>query len=163
VVVRKIIYYSHSPEKTVAMSHISKANYRDFLSITDVVAETNRRIAAVRNGEELQLSCSDQRALEYCWFRHPSGVALRFSTEWVSLDQPYRQYVYSNTLQQGVCTIRVLPAISSEDSGDWTCNLGILGSPAEDNAKPILVGFAGTFVNSLYEGEREVCTGTYFP
>ena len=59
--------------------------------------------------------------------------------------------MYEDTLQQGVCAIKMLTN-SSEDSGEWTCNVGILGSSNEDYAVPIAVGISGKIEKSLYHG-----------
>jgi hypothetical protein len=106
----------------------------------------------VKEDSELSLSCSAQTALDYCWFRHPSGLPLSFSTNLAYLDGNRLQYVYEDTLQQGVCTIKLLTPSSGEDSGEWTCNLGSLGSSNEEYTMPITVGVSGKIDKCLYHG-----------
>jgi hypothetical protein len=96
----------------------------------------------------VDLSCRDHNALEYCWFRHPSGYHLRFSTEMVLLEgllesSPPRSYVYDDTLHLGVCAVRVSNANVSVDWGEWTCHLGVPGIPGEDHSVPITVRVSG--------------------
>jgi hypothetical protein len=96
----------------------------------------------------VDLSCRGHNALEYCWFRHPSGYHLRFTTETVLLDgllesDPPRYYVYDDTLHLGVCAVRVSNASVSVDSGEWTCHLGVPGIPGEDHSVPITVRVSG--------------------
>ena len=124
-------------------------------------AETNQRLVVVQQPGVLTLSCSAQTAAEYCWFQHPSGVPLLFSTHRVTLDN-IRWYWYEDTLAQGVCTIKVESSNSSEDSGEWTCNLGLPVISNEEYVVPITVGVSGTIENILYHGQSEVCKGTYF-
>ena len=114
-------------------------------------AETNQRLVVVQQPGVLTLSCSAQTAAEYCWFRNPSGVPLRFSTDSVYLDY-IRSYSYEDTLAQGVCTIKVESSNSSEDSGEWTCNLGLPVISNEEYVVPITVGVSGTIENFLYHG-----------
>jgi hypothetical protein len=115
----------------------------------------------VNQGSKLSLSCSAQTVLDYCWFRHPSGLPLHFSTDIVNLDISL-SYVYEDTLQQGVCTIKLISSRSGEDSGEWTCNLGSLSSSNEEYTTPITVGVSGIIEKCLYHGRIEVCEGTYF-
>jgi len=121
------------------------------LSVSDLKVDTHERQVAVKKGSELFLSCSAQTALEYCWFRHPSGLPLRFSTDNVYLDGSVPTYAYEDTLQRGVCAIKV-QTHSSADSGEWTCNVGILGSFNEDYAVPIRVAVSGRIEKFLYHG-----------
>jgi selenophosphate synthetase-related protein len=60
--------------------------------------------------------------------------------------------MYDDTLQLGVCAVIVLDADISVDSGEWTCNVGVLGSVTEDNAITITVGVSGIIVNFSYHG-----------
>jgi len=60
-------------------------------------------------------------------------------------------YAYEDTLQQGVCAIKLLIS-SIEDSGEWTCNVGFLGSSNEDYAVPITVAVSGRIEMFLYHG-----------
>ena len=114
-------------------------------------AETNQRLVVVQQQGLLTLSCSAQTTAEYCWFQHPSGVPLLFSTDRVFLDN-IRSYSYKDTLAQGVCTITVESPSSSEDTGEWTCNLGLPGIYKGEYAVPITVGVSGTIENFMYHG-----------
>lgn len=120
------------------------------LSVPDLKVDTDRRLAVATKYSKLSLSCSAQRALDYCWFRHPSGLHLRFSRTTVFLgSRPL--YVYDDTLLEGVCTISWLDP-TSEESGEWTCNVGFLGISNEDYAVPITVGISGRIEKILYHG-----------
>jgi hypothetical protein len=108
----------------------------------------------MQKGSEVYLSCRVHNALEYCWFRHPTGYHFRYTTERVLLDgllesSPLRQYVYDDRLHVGVCAIRVSNANVSVDSGEWTCHLGVPGSPEEDHSVPITVEVSGKFVTIM--------------
>lgn len=108
----------------------------------------------LQKGSEVYLSCRTHNELGYCWFRHPSGYHFRFATETVPLDgllenNPPRYYKYDDTLHLGVCAIRVSNANVSVDSGEWTCHLGIPGSPEEDHSVSITVGVAGKYVTTV--------------
>jgi hypothetical protein len=120
-----------------------------YVSDTDVGNYT--ALTTVQNGDQIYLSCRAYHALDYCWFRHPTGFHLRFSTEVLPLDGLLeailpRYYVYDDTLQSGVCAVRVFTANRTVDSGQWTCHMGVLGSPAEDHEMDITVRVSGEFV-----------------
>jgi hypothetical protein len=105
----------------------------------------------VQKGSDMLLSCKAYQVLEYCWFRHATGFVFPFSTEEVPLSglletHPYRYYLYEDTLQLGVCTIHVSTANSSVDSGQWTCHMGVQGSPEEDYKVNITVVVSGKYV-----------------
>jgi hypothetical protein len=89
---------------------------------------------------------SIQTTAEYCWFRHPSGVPLRFSKDRVQLDGS-QWYSYEDTLPQGVCTIRVESPNSNKDSGVWTCNVRMSEISTEEYSFPIEVRVSGIFEN----------------
>jgi len=125
------------------------------VSAYDLEVDTHRRQVSAKTGSILSLSCSAQSSLDYCWFRSPSGLPLPFSIDIVYPDvvnRPLYSYSYEDTLSQGVCTIKMSRVIT-EDSGEWTCNMGFLGSFEEDYAVPIAVGISETDVVSL---EKEV-------
>lgn len=110
----------------------------------------------------LVLTCSAQTALDYCWFRHPSGLPLRFSTDLVDLDGNWRQYIYEDTLQQGVCTIALLYPSSGQDSGEWTCSLGSLGRSNEEYTTPITVGVSGKLKTVCTTAKANCAKGLIF-
>jgi len=117
-------------------------------NVPDLNVDTHESKVFATTGSKLSLSCSAQAVLDYCWFRHPSGLPLRFSTDTVYENGNRPHYVYEDTLLQGVCAITILTA-RSEDTGEWTCNVGFLGSSNEDNSVPITVGISETDVISL--------------
>jgi hypothetical protein len=114
------------------------------------VVETHKNPVVVqRDSVILSLTCSAQTAMDYCWFRHPSGFPLLFSTENVLEGNIWLQYKYEDALQGGVCTIVLeFPSIN-RDSGVWTCNVGFLEHSNEEYTKPITVGFSGTVEKCL--------------
>jgi hypothetical protein len=124
------------------------------LSVSDPDEGNNETLVTLQKGSDVYLSCRAHKALGYCWFRHPSGYHLRFTTEVVPLEgllenYPPRMYKYDDTLYQGVCAIRVSNANVSVDSGEWTCHLGVPGSPEEDRSVPITVGVSGKYVTII--------------
>jgi hypothetical protein len=129
-----------------------KSYYCDILTVPDLKAEASESPVVVLHGSMLRLSCSANRLLEYCWFQHPSGLPLHFSTKVVDLSEHYLSYVYDDTLQQGVCAVIVPQANSSADTGEWTCHLGTQGNLKEESSVPITVGISGTYVTFLYQG-----------
>jgi hypothetical protein len=109
---------------------------------------THEAVTVVRNGSTFYLSYKAHQALEYCWFRHPTGLHIRFSTQVVPLDglpDSPRYYMYDDTLQSGICRLGVQEAKSTVDRGQWTGHLGIRGSPEEDHAIPFTVEVSGEF------------------
>lgn len=122
--------------------------------VSDPDEGNHEALVTVQKGSDVYLSCRVHNALGYCWFRHPSGYHFRFTTEVVPLDglleaSPTRFYKYDDTLHSGVCAIRVSNANVSVDSGEWTCQLGVPGSPEEDHSVPIRVGVSESSVISL--------------
>jgi hypothetical protein len=138
------------------MFYLTIENKIDFfcnvLSIPDLKIETQGRLVIVIKNSELFLSCSAQTALDYCWFRHPSGMPISFSTITAYLEDNGQEYVYEDTLQKGVCTIKLVTASIDKDSGEWTCNMGSLSSRNEEYTVPITVGVSGTVETCLYHG-----------
>ena len=120
------------------------------LSVTDPEVNTHAGKVVGTSNQNLSLSCGAQASLDYCWFRHPSGVSLPFSTtsSWANYNL---QYEYEDKLSQGVCAVNIQNH-STEHSGEWTCNVGILGSSNEDYAVPIKVGISGRIEKFLYHG-----------
>ncbi|XP_033610839.1 uncharacterized protein LOC111873065 isoform X3 [Cryptotermes secundus] len=130
---------------------------QDFITLRRIVSDpdegNHEALVTLQKGSDVYLSCSAHTALEYCWFRHPSGYHFRFSTETVlsgllENTQP-RSYNYYDTLHLGICAIRVAGADVNVDSGEWTCHLGVPGSPEEDHSVPITVGVSESGVISL--------------
>ena len=121
------------------------------LSVTDLEVNTHAGKVVANPSQVFSLSCGAQASLDYCWFRHPSGVSLPFSIKSTSLPDYNVEYEYEDKLSQGVCAVTILnPSI--RHSGEWTCNVGILGSSNEDYAVPIKVGISGRIEKFLYHG-----------
>jgi len=119
-------------------------------SVTDPDVNTHTGKLVETTSQVLSLSCGAQASLDYCWFRHPSGFSLPFNTTtpWAGYSL---QYEYEDKLSQGVCSVTIHYA-SIQHSGEWTCNVGILGSSNEDYAVPIKVGISGRIEKFLYHG-----------
>jgi len=121
------------------------------LSVPDLEVDIHGENVVATYPSVLSLSCSAQAVLNYCWFRNPSGLPLFFSTDIVYSDGFRPRYVYKDTLSQGVCTI-TLQYTTIEDSGEWTCNMGVPGRSDEDYPVLIKVGISGRIEKFLYHG-----------
>jgi len=121
------------------------------LSVTDPEVNTHAGKVVGTSNQDLSLSCGAQASLDYCWFRDPSGLNLPFSINRINSADYSLQYEYEDKLSQGVCSVTIHYA-SIQHSGEWTCNVGILGSSNEDYAVPIKVGISGRIENFLYHG-----------
>ncbi|XP_024941218.1 uncharacterized protein LOC107268145 [Cephus cinctus] len=76
---------------------------------------------AVNKGN-LTLSCNADSSLLYCWFKHPNGS---YYAAIPGEEVENNLWSYSGDgLSVGSCAI-TFRGVSYEDSGEWTCNMGI--------------------------------------
>lgn len=85
--------------------------------------------------------CKRKAVTDYCWFRDPSGRKISLSDRVrTTADQMYKYY--GSGIKLGECGITILMA-THNDSGTWTCHMGMTTEARIDSSKEISVRITG--------------------
>lgn len=85
--------------------------------------------------------CTRKAVTDYCWFRDPSGRKISLSDRLPV--PPTAAYKYFGSgINLGECGITILNA-THNDSGTWTCHMGMTSETRTDSSAEISVRITG--------------------
>lgn len=85
--------------------------------------------------------CARKAVTDYCWFRDPSGHKITLSDRGRAKPTDAHKY-FGLGISLGECGITIMKA-SHNDSGTWTCHMGMIKEARADSYKEISVRITG--------------------
>lgn len=85
--------------------------------------------------------CNRKAVTDYCWFRDPSGRKISLSDRVRPTADDMFKY-YGSGIKLGECGITIMKA-THNDSGTWTCHMGMTNEARTDSSKEISVRITG--------------------
>lgn len=86
------------------------------------------------------IMCKRNAVTDYCWFRDPSGRKISLSDRAHKRTDTHKYF--GSGIGLGECGITIMNA-THNDSGTWTCHMGMIGETRTDSSKEISVRITG--------------------